>query len=476
MSESADLKARELQARLREAVESGRKGQGAGAVADDSAAPAAAAPSGRPTAASADLLRPASKSVRLLSISIAAAVAAAIAWSSQAVIQEVSVGQGRVVPAGKVQRVQYFEGGIVKSIAVHEGDHVKKGQLLLRMDPTEAGSLLGKNRELLAGLRAKIIRYQAMLAHKPLHYDPDFARAHPLLVAQNRKLYAARESEIRAALAALDEKARQKTQEIRETESRIASLKRAVDIAAKQLALVAPLARDHIVSRAELLAAKARLNDLEGQRDALELSLPRLRAALEEISRTREEKRNSFRSQVLDRLNDTQVKYSALSQSLTADAGKVRRTEVLSPVDGVIKTLFVNTLGQVVRPGGDIAEIVPATDSLLIETRIRPRDIAFLRPGQKAVVKLTSYDYALYGALKGTLERISADSVTDKKGQTYYLADVRTEQNYLLHKGHKLPVIPGMVARVDILTGEKTLFRYITKPLHRMASESFRER
>ena len=464
-----------LQEKLRKAVDAGRTAQGGGEAAAPEAAPEARA-LGRPTAASADLLRPVAKSVRLMSLSIAAAVAAAVAWSTQAIIQEAAIGEGRVVPAGKVRKVQYFEGGIVKQIAVHEGDRVKKGQLLLRIDPTDAGSLLGKNRELLAGLRARMIRYRAMLAGKPLVYDPAFARAHPRLVAQNRKLYEARNREITAALAALDEKASQKRHEISETRSRIASLGRAVEIARKQYELIAPLAKSHAISKAELLAAESRLNDLKGQREALELALPRLRAGLAEIRRLKEEKRNTFRSEILGRLNDAQVKYSALEQSLNADADKVRRTEVLSPVDGVVKTLFVNTIGQVVRPGGDVAEIVPATSSLLIETRVRPRDIAFLHPGQKAVVKLTSYDYALYGALKGRLERISADSVTDKQGRTFYLVNVRTARNYLLHKGHKLPIIPGMVARVDIITGEKTLFRYLTKPLHRMASESFRER
>ncbi len=460
-----------LQHKLRQAMEEASVG-----AADKDKREVPPSPSGLPTSVSAPLMRPVSGAVRLLSLSMAAAVAAAVAWSTQAVVQEVTIGQGRVVPAGKVRKVQYYEGGIVKDILVHEGDKVKKGQLLLRIDPTGAGSLLGKNRALLAGLRARIIRLKAQLSGHELSYEADFASAHPDLVAQNRNLYEAARSEIASALAALEDKARQKTNEIAETKARIASLRRAVAIARKELALVAPLARDHIVSKAELLAARGKLNDLEGQQEALRLSLPRLRAGLEEIRNLQAEKTSNFRTRTLTELNEAQVKFAALSQSLTADADKLRRTGVRSPVDGVIKAMHVNTIGQVVKPGGEIAEIVPATTNLLIETRFRPQDIAFLRPGEPAVVKLTAYDYTIYGALKGRLERISADSVTDEKGHTFYLAEVRTSANYLLHKGKKLPVIPGMVAQVDIITGEKTIFQYITKPLHRMASESFHER
>ena len=441
---------------------------------DASSSPAPEA--GIPRAASADLMRPPLAAARFLSLSLVAVVLAAIGWSSQAVVEEVSRGEGRIIPAGKVRTVQYLEGGIVKAIAVREGDRVKKGQLLLRMDPVGAGSLLDKNRALAAGLQARILRLRAELAGRPLRYDAAFAAAHPRLVAQNRRLFEERRREIASALAALEEKARQKRQEIRETKARIASLDRAVAIAREELELITPLARDRVVPRARLLAARGKLNDLEGERKVLSLSLPRLEAALSEIAARARERRAAFRAETLSRLNEAQVKHAALTQSLRADADKLRRTEVRSPVDGIIKTLFVNTIGQVIRPGGDIAEIVPLSDSLLVETRIRPRDIAFLRPGQRAVVKLTAYDYALYGALEGRLARIGADSITDDRGRTYYLAYVRTRRNSLLHDGRELPVIPGMMAQVDIVTGRKTLLRYLTKPLHRMASESFRER
>ncbi len=484
--------ARHLQEGLRGALSApaaGQAGQGradaaAGAAASASAQgrdapaapPAPEAGLGLPRSAGADLMRPPLAAVRFLSLSLAAAVLVGIAWASQAVMEEVARGEGRIIPAGKLRTVQYLEGGIVKAIAVKEGDRVRRGQLLLRMDPVASGSLLDKNRALLAGLQAKIIRLRAELAGSPLRYEEAFEKTHPRLVAQNRKLFDARRREIRSALAALEEKARQKRQEIREARARLSSLEQAVEIARQELQLIEPLARDRVVSRASLLAARGKLNDLEGQRQVLALSLPRLEAALDEIAARARERRSAFRAEALSRLNEAQIKHAALAQSLRADADKLRRTEVRSPVDGIIKTLFVNTIGQVVKPGGDIAEIVPLSDNLLVETRIRPRDIAFLRPGQRAVVKLTSYDYAIYGALEGSLLRIGADSITDRRGRTYYLAYVRTRSNSLASGGRQLPVILGMMAQVDIVTGRKSLLQYLTKPLHRMASDSFRER
>ncbi len=433
-------------------------------------------PTGLPTSVSADLMQPVSRSARIMSLSLVTAILAAIAWSVHAEIEERTAGQGTVVPAGKVQLVQNLEGGIISAIAVKTGDRVSKDQLLLRIDPTGADSSLKKNREYLAGFRAKIIRFTARLANKPLEYSTDFTARYPDLVKQNLDLYKARSQEIKAALSALDQRARQKLQEKTETESHIRTLKAAIAIADEELAMTTRLARDAVVSKAELLAARSKSNDLAGQLEALELSLPRLRAGLAEINNLKQEKQSRFEAETLGRLNETQVKYAALGQTIKADRDKVKRTEVRSPVAGIVKTLHINTIGQVVKPGADLVEIVPVEETLLVETRIRPRDIAFLSPGQKAVVKLTAYDYALYGSLKGRLERIGADSITNERGETYYVVDVRTNENYLQHKDKKLPIKPGMVAQVDIMTGKKTIFNYMTKPMHRMANEALRER
>ena len=431
---------------------------------------------GMPTSVSADLMAPPSSSARIMSLSIVVTVLGAIAWSSHAVVEEVTIGQGRVVPAGKVQVVQNLEGGIIRQISVKPGAVVHKGQLLLKIDPTGFDSKLNERREQIAGLSARITRYQAQLKKQPLVYKSDFTKKYPKLVSQNKKLYTSRLAEITSALAAIDDKAAQKQQEISETKARQASLEKALAIANKELEIIARLARDNVVSESEHLASQAKVNDLEGQIEAMVLALPRLKSGLKELANMKQEKLSNFRSDILAKLNESQIKISSLKKSIEGDADRVKRTQVKSPVDGIVKALHTNTIGQVVKPGADLVEIVPQNDSLLIETRIEPKDIAFLHLGQKAVVKLTAYDYALYGSLEGKLERIGADSITDKKGNTFYLVNVRTQKSYLKRKSEQLPIIPGMVARVDIITGKKTIFRYMTKPLHRMATEALRER
>ena len=431
---------------------------------------------GMPTSVSADLMQPPSSSARIMSLSIVVTVLGAIAWSSHAVVQEVTIGQGRVVPAGKVQIVQNLEGGIIRQITIKPGAVVHKGQLLLKIDPTGFDSKLKERREQIAGLSARITRYHSQLNNTPLKFDLAFAKKYPKLVSQNNKLYRSRLAEITSALAAIDDKSAQKQQEITETKARQVSLEKALAISNKELEIISRLARDNVVSKSELLASQAKVNDLEGQIEAMVLALPRLNSGLKELANMKREKLSNFRSDILAKLNEAQIKISSLKKSIEGDADRVKRTQVKSPVDGIVKALHTNTIGQVVKPGADLVEIVPQNDSLLIETRIQPKDIAFLHLGQKAVVKLTAYDYALYGSLEGKLERIGADSITDKKGNTYYLVDVRTNKTYLKRKSEKLPIISGMVARVDIITGKKTIFRYMTKPLHRMATEALHER
>ncbi|MEM1317755.1 MAG: HlyD family type I secretion periplasmic adaptor subunit, partial [Pseudomonadota bacterium] len=216
--------------------------------------------------------------------------------------------------------------------------------------------------------------------------------------------------------------------------------------------------------------------ELEGQQDAFRLAIPRLRAAISEATSRKEEQVARFRSRLSQRLNETSAKLAALRQSVAVDVDRVSRAELRSPVDGIIKVLHANTIGQVVKPAENIVEIVPLDDALLVRVEISPKDIAFLHPGQDAVVKLTAYDYAIYGALKGRVVRIGADSIVDDQGNTFFPVDVRGEANWIANGLDRLPILPGMVADVDIVTGDKTLFDYITKPIHRTATGAFGER
>ena len=218
------------------------------------------------------------------------------------------------------------------------------------------------------------------------------------------------------------------------------------------------------------------MNDTRGHLEAARLAIPRVRAQIEEVRQKRDEKVSATRARALEQLNEARVELAALEEVMRRSADKLARTTVRAPAAGIVKTVHVTTIGQVVQPGSDLIEIVPVDDTLLVEARIRPQDIAFLRPGQQARVKLTAYDFTLYGGLDGQVEQIGADSVTDERGETYYLVQVRTDGTKLEHGEETLPVIPGMVAQVDVLTGEKTVLSYLTKPLTRMRHEAMRER
>lgn len=463
MSDAADL-----QAKLKAAIEKGQPTPPAGEPP--------AQPTGLPTSTSADLMQPPSHSIRIMSLLLVTMVFGAIAWSRHAFVEEVTRGQGRIIPAGKVKTVQNLEGGIIKQILVKPGDEVRTGQLILRMDPTGHSAKLNERRAQIAGFKARIVRLKALLAGSELIYTDDFKTRQPELVRQNREIYNNDKAELRAALDALKSKASQKRQEITEAEARIKNLGKSLEIARAELKLTEKLGKEQLASTAEVLAVRAKVNDLTGQLEAVQLALPRLEAGMQELANLAEEKTGKARARWLRKLNDAQIRHDALIKTIAGDSDRVRRTEVRAPAAGIVKTVHTNTIGQVVKPGENLVEIVPENETLLVETRVRPQDIAFLRVGQKAVVKLTAYDYALYGSLEGRLERISADSVVTERGDAYYVVDVRTSQSYLTRKNQKLPIIPGMIAQVDILTGKKTIFNYMTKPLHRMANEALRER
>lgn len=431
---------------------------------------------GLPTAVSADLLKPVSPGVSSLMRAMIGLVAAFIAWAALAPVQEVTTGRGKVIPASKIQVVQNLEGGIVREIMVREGMRVREGDVLLRIDPTQAGSSLGEAREKIWGLKALITRLEAEVEGRALAFAPELAEQRPDLVMHQRQHYETRRRELEAATSALDLQEKQREQEIIELEAKIATLKRALELSSEELAMIRPLAKSGAASRAEILQVETKNNDTAGGLMAAELALPRVRAAMAEAGDRRAEKLSAFRGDSLQKLSSARVELAALIEASRGSQDKVERTTVRSPASGIIKTVHMTTVGQVVAPGSSLVEIVPLNDSLLIEAQVRPQDIAFLHPGQEAIVKLTAYDYAIYGGLKGKLEQIGADSISTDKGETYYLIRVRTEESTLRNGTSSLPIIPGMVADVDVKTGSKTVLSYLTKPLSRLRSDALKER
>jgi membrane fusion protein, adhesin transport system len=429
-----------------------------------------------PSAVSADLLLPPAQLQRRMLYTLSSLVVVAIAWAAIARVEEVTKGQGRVIPASKIQLVQNLEGGIVREVLVREGAVVKEGQVIARIDPTIAGSSLGEAREKMSALEAMVVRLEAEVEAKPLVFPAGLAAKRPDLVSAQRDHFEVRRRELAAAIGGLELQERQRGQEILELEAKIDTLTRALGLVSQELELIRGLEKTRAASRSELLAAEGRANETAGSLKAAELALPRVRDAQREVRDRRLEKIAAFEGDSLQKLANARVELAALGQSSRGSEDKLARTTIRAPVAGIIKSVSVTTPGQIIQPGHNLVEIVPINDTLLVEAQVRPQDIAFLRPGQEAMVKLSAYDFSIYGGLKATLEQIGADSITTEKGETYYLVRVRTDRNSIQRGGEILPIMPGMVADVDVITGSKTVLGYITKPLTRLRQNALRER
>ncbi|MCZ6509598.1 MAG: HlyD family type I secretion periplasmic adaptor subunit [Alphaproteobacteria bacterium] len=431
---------------------------------------------GNPTGISADLLRPPRRWTNGLLLFIVVTVISLIGWAWWAELEEVTSGAGLVIPASKVKVVQNLEGGIVLAILTEDGAQVKKGQVLLRIDPTGFGARLNESLGRQAGMQVTLRRLRAEAEETEPDFDDALIEQWPDLVSRELTLFLSRRESLQASLNALNELVLQRGQEIKEVRNQIRVVGRSLSLANEELELMRPAVRDGIVSRVELFRTESRVNDLDGQLSSARLSIPRIKATLAEAKQRLEERKKQFRSEALLERNLLEVELSALTETIGAEQDRVARTDVRSPVDGIVKELKVTTIGQVVQPGLDLVEIVPLDDTLLIEAEVRPADIAFLRPGQLAVVKLTAYDFTLYGTLEGQLERISVDTIEDEQGERFYKILVRTQRNFLGEESAGNVILPGMVAQVDVITGKKTVLQYITSPLLRVQGQALRER
>ena len=397
-------------------------------------------------------------------------------WAHKTVIEEVTRGAGKVIPSGQVQVVQNLEGGIVSDILAREGEIVERDQVLIRIDNTTFRSSFQENTERRLARRFEIARLAAEVEGREPQWPAEEAAQRPGLAASEQALYASRQAELASSIAVLANQARQKQQELAELRSNLARDQEAYRLAAEELQVTEPLAERGVVSRVEILRLKRQVNDLRGALEATRLAIPRAEAAIEGAERRIEEKRAAFLAEAQAALNEARTELAALQATGVAAEDRVLRTSVRTPVRGTVKRLLVNTVGGVVRPGADLVEIVPLEDQLLIEARVRPSDIAFIHADQPANVRITAYDFALYGGLKAKIEQISADAITNEKDESFFLVRLRTERSHLGPEGDPLPIIPGMTATVDILTGRKSILDYILSPILRAKETALRER
>lgn len=421
-----------------------------------------------------------SRSATSFILILAFIIAAFLTWASWAQIDEVTRGEGRVVPSGKNQVVQSLEGGIVKEIFVKPGAIVKKGDLLLRIDDTGFSSSLGEVAAKNDALRARIIRLRYEVTgdtSTPLSFPDDLMKRAPQTVAGERSLYAARQQSLNAQVGILRERLMQRERDLLELKTNIDRLQATVGLAQQEVKLKAPLAEKGVIPKTDFIHLQRELVDLEGQLSVARKSQPRLEAAIREAQKMIEEQELKFRQDARAELSEKIGQQSVNDQTLRGAEDRVVRTDIRSPVDGIVTDLKVNTVGEVIKSGDTLAQIVPQEKSLSVEAQVRPNDIAFIHPGQKANVKITAYDFSIYGGLEGEVQRISADSTYDDAArQVFYLVTVKTLTNRLGKPEQNLIIIPGMVAQVDILTGKKSVLQYLLKPINKARFEALRER
>lgn len=397
-----------------------------------------------------------------------------LVWAALAQLDEVTRGEGKVIPSRQVQVMQSLDGGIVSEILVKEGEQVKTGQLLLKVDPTRFVSSLRENRAQYIALLAKAARLSAVASGKPFVPPPELLKEAPDLIEQERSAYENKRLELNASVGVAQQQLSQRRQELNELTAKREQATQSYTLTAKELEVTRPLAKTGAVSEVELLRLERDVARYRGERDAASAQIPRIQAAISEAQRKIEEVELNMRNQARSELSDTNAKLAALSAGSEGLADRVKQAEIRAPMNGTVKQLFANTVGGVVQPGKEIIEIVPSDDALLLEAKVQPKDIAFLRPGQKALVKFTAYDFSVYGGLEATLEQIGADTITDDKGNAFYIVRVRTTQSTIGES--RMPIIPGMVAEVDILTGKKSLLTYLMKPVLRAKANALTER
>ena len=400
-----------------------------------------------------------------------------IAWAALAEIDEVTRGDGKAIPSSRLQKIQNLEGGIVAEVFVHEGEVVNAGAPLLRLDDTRFRSNAGESEADRLALEARIQRLTAQVEGKEtLTLSPTIMAKSPDIANGELELFASVNKRIQSELSGLNEQLVQKKQELLDYQAKAEQYRRSLSLLQQEISMSEPLVAKGAISKVEVLRLRRSEVDTRGQLESVTLAVPRAQAALKEIESKMGEARGRYRSEALSQLNEARTDLSKTEASGKAIEDRVNRTLVTSPVRGIVQQLMVNTIGGVIQPGNDIVEIVPLDDTLLVEAKIRPQDIAFLRPGQEAIVKFTAYDYTIYGGLKAKLEQISPDTVTDKEGKSFYVIRLRTEKNHLGSDKNPLIIIPGMVASVDIITGKKTILAYLLKPILRARAEAFRER
>lgn len=406
---------------------------------------------------------------------LAGGLAAFVWWAAIFEIEETTRAMGRVVPAGQVQVVQAPDAGVVRELLVREGDVVEAAAPLVRIDDTAAGAERGELLEREAALMAEELRLRAEAEAGELDFPEDLTARAPLAVEAERAVFTSRATQFANELRVLENQLAQRQAELAETQATIAKLEGQIGPLREEVAITGPLAERGAVTQVDFLRLQTRLAEIEGELGVTRARITRIEASIREAETQIATSRSAYVLTARERLARVSGDLAVLRETLRAAQDRFGRTTLEAPVAGTVNRVHVATVGAVVSPGAPLVEIVPADDHLLIEARLRPQDVAFIRPGDPASVKITAYDYVVYGALAGTVERIGADAITEGE-ETFFQVTLRTDRTSLTGRGQEVPVGAGMVAQVDIQTGRKTVLDYLLNPFVRAGNEALRER
>jgi adhesin transport system membrane fusion protein len=402
-----------------------------------------------------------------------------IIWANFAELDTRVQAQGRVIPSSKVKQIQNLEGGIVKELFVKEGDIVKADQKLLIIDNIKSKGSLEEKKAKYFSLVARAVRLKAEANAKKFDSTDISSIVPQEYIESEYNLYLSSRSKLKSKITVFQDQIQQKNNTLAEAKSKLKFASRSIKLIQEEVLMKEPLVRQGIESKPDFLRLKRELGDKKNDYHTVRLSIPRIQAEIREIKNKIISTKEEFKNEAREKLSQTLADISQTREIKKALENEVGRTNVVSPVDGIVKKIEVTTIGQVIKSGNSILEIVPVDDKLLLEVKVKPKDIAFVYPGQEANVKVTAYDFPIYGGLKGEVLSIGADSIIEKssKGeQSYFLITIKTDKNYVEKDGKKGVIMPGMVVSADILTGKKTVISYLMKPITRAKENALKER
>lgn len=425
---------------------------------------------------SSAVLQKSAKSTQILVWSFSALVLFILIWSAFADVDEITKGNGKIIPLTQIQKIQNLEGGIVEQILVSEGEMVEKNQTLIKLSSTGFSSSAGESKTKLLELKARSERLSAELDEKEYKPSAELLKEIPDIIRHEQSVYLTGIQQYLTAASIAKEQLKQSQSELAEAKAKKTQLEKKHELMDKEIKITQPLVKKGLVAEVEFLRTQRQAGEIEQELSALETSMPRINSKIVEADNKLKQARLEFKSKSAKELNDVNAELARLTHTQVGLEDKVDRATIRSPLRGTIKKIYVSTVGGVIQPGSDIVEIVPAQDILLAEAKVRPSDIAFIKLGQDAMVKFSAYDFSIHGGLKGKVTWVSADTIKDEKGESFYLVRVKTDQPYLGNDKRRLEIMVGMTVEVDILTGKKSILSYMLKPILKARSNALTER